>query len=139
MLRQAPVWIALPVFVACAHAPAPSSPASGSATEPEGAAEAQDTPTRRDELRGELDAVNAKLADLGRRLERARDDVKVELQGELAALQGRRDELKAQLKSAGEAASAEGDKMRDRIHRGILNLRGDINRLEDRIQRRDPP
>lgn len=138
MLRQVSIWISLPVFVACAHGPAPTSPSAGSAAEPEGAAETQDSPTRRDDLKGELDAVDASLTDVGRRIEKARDDLKVELQGELTALQRRHDELKARIKTLGSAATAEGDKARDTIHRGIVNLQGDINRLGDRIRRPDP-
>ena len=133
---------------ACAHGPAPAAPGTDGPAAPtspasaptQGATETQpsqasaDGSTTREDLKVELDKVNKALADVGGRIETARDATKAELETELAALQRRDDELKARMKEEGQAADATAEKARRKIHRAIVDLGEDIGRLGDRIR-----
>jgi predicted nucleic acid-binding Zn-ribbon protein len=90
---------------------------------------------RREDLRDDLAAIDAALADLNKRLEVARDATRAELQRQLVALQERDDALKAQVQAAGVRADADANSARRQIHRAILSLKSDMQRIADRIQR----
>ena len=127
------------LLAACAgSSPTPASspsPVSSAGTElqPTGATEVQGAARVRDDLKVELAAVDAALADVGRRLEVARDDAKADVKQQLTALEGREGDLKAQLWQAESLADAEAEKARVGIHRALMQLNMDATQLAYRI------
>jgi len=113
----------------------PTAASSGTDPQPGGATDAQGDTKQRSDLKSDLASVDAALADLNVRIGAARDAVKADLQVQLAALQKRDDELKAQLRATGASVDAEGEKMRRNIHKAIMDLKGDMQQLTDKIQR----
>jgi ElaB/YqjD/DUF883 family membrane-anchored ribosome-binding protein len=87
----------------------------------------------RDNLKGELDSLDTSLSDLGQRLLSARDAVKADVHQQFTALQKRDDDLKAQLREAGARADVEADKARHEIHRAVVDMKSEIQRLSDRL------
>src|SRR5271165_4364869 len=105
MIKLLPLCASL-LLTSCAGSssrPASSPPpaASGVELEPTGAAEAA-------------------LANLGKRLDVARGDVKAEMEQQVASLQRREDDLTAQLKASAALSGAEVEKARREIHRAIM-------------------
>ena len=124
------------LLTACAgSSPPPASAPSDGSSSGDGATEAQGDAKLRIDLKGEIASVDASMADLNQRVGTARDAVKADLQVQLAALQKRDDELKSQLKATGTSADAEGEKIRRNIHQAILDLKGDVQKLADKITR----
>jgi hypothetical protein len=117
--------------------PVSPAPPAASAAEPHdaGAAETQGETKGRDDLKGDLAAVDAALTDLNKRLAVARDAVKADLQQQVATLQKRDEALKAQLKAFETRADAEADKARREIHRAIVDLKSDMQHVADRLRR----
>jgi hypothetical protein len=95
----------------------------GAATETEGA-----------ELRSELATVGARLQELTKKLDGARDDVKADMTAQIAALQKRDDELKAQLKAIEARVGADAEKARHELHGAIVDLEKRLQGVADRIQ-----
>jgi hypothetical protein len=97
------------------------------ATEPQGAAKV------RDDLKLELVAVDAAIADLGKRLEGAGNDAKADLKQQLTALQTREGELQSQVRQTEALAGAEAEKARRGIQRAVVDLNMDVTQLAYRL------
>ncbi len=148
MIKLLPLCASL-LLTSCAgrsSPPAASPPpaASGVELQSTGAAEAQGETKKQDEqgetrvqddLKVDLAAVDAALANLGKRLDVARGDVKAEMEQQVASLQRREDDLKAQLKASAALSGAEVEKARREIHRAIMDLKIDMMQVRDRISR----
>ena len=129
----------LPVLLlaACASSSPPpaSSPSPASSSAAAGATEPQGEGKLAADVKSEVGAVDAALADLDKRLDAARDTVQARLRQQLVALQKRDDELKARFTSLGTRADAASNQARDEIHRALVDLRAEMNRLTERVQR----
>lgn len=88
-----------------------------------------------DDLKTDLAAVDAALADLSKRLEVARDDVTTDVKQQLTSLEKRKDSLEVQLKATATLADAEAEKAHREIHRAIVDLKIDTMQLTNRIPR----
>jgi hypothetical protein len=138
MIKILPICVSLLLITACAgSSPTPASsplPAS-SGSEPQriGATEAQGAARVRDVVKAELAAVDAAIADLGKRLEVARDNAKADVKTQLTALQRREGDLDVQLRQTEALADAEADKARLEIHRAIMNLNMDVTQFAYRL------
>ena len=134
------LWLIGVLLTGCAASSSapPSSPPSvapGNESHPTGAAEAQGATRSRDNLGGELAAIDTALTDLRGRLEVARDAVKADLQRQLATLQIREDELRVQLDATEVKADAEAERARQTIHRAAADLKADVMKLADHLPR----
>lgn len=137
MIKLVPLCVSL-LLTACAGstpAPASSPPAAASAAgpQPAGAAESQSEGNGHDDLKVELAAIEAALADMSKRLEVAGNDVKAYAKPRLTALQKREDDLRAQLKATGALADTEAENARREIHRAVMDLEIDMMQLTEHV------